>query len=100
MDDIGKIESVVLDILQSDAQARNSDDYLYLKVCQRYDANIISVPLGIVLSEFKSYNVPKFASVTRARRKIQAQNPELKAADAVKTGRLEQETLFKEYAVR
>lgn len=98
MADLYKVENMVLEILLWDEQARNSDDYLYFKLCQRLDNSVLNEKLGDVLLNFKGFDLPRYASVSRARRKLQAKYPELKATDKIKERRLEREILFEEYA--
>jgi hypothetical protein len=98
MRDIHKLEDVVKDVLESDASTRNSDRQLYFKVCQRLDSGVLEHKLGDVLLSFNNYDMPRFESVSRARRKLQAKFPRLKATDEIKERRLEREIMFEEYA--
>lgn len=98
MKDIHKIEHMVQEILEQDINARNSDDYLYYSVCQRVNAALLEHRLGDVLLGFNGLNLPRYASVSRARRKIQAKFPNLKATEEVKEMRLEREIIFEDYA--
>ena len=98
MTKIYKVHDLCMEIMMSDEMARNSDKYLYLKVCQRINEQILAEPLKTVLTEFKKYGVPCFESVGRARRKIQAQFPELRACAEVSDRRLENELIMEQYA--
>lgn len=100
MSDLYKIEGIVIEILMADSNARNSDDYLYFKVCQRLDNAVLDVKLGDWLLGFNKYDMPRFASVSRARRKVQAQFPELRATEKINKCRYERAVMFEEYAVR
>lgn len=95
-----KVTDLVLEILQNDRQARNSDDYLYHEVCKKTNPDILTAPFNMVLTGFKSYGVPAYESVGRARRLIQAQNPDLRADDAVSDFRYENEIRYEEYSRR
>ena len=98
MRDLYRIQDLVQDILEKDADARNSDTYLYHEVCKRVNKEVLSVPFGAVLNDFNSYKVPNIESVGRARRKLQAQFPDLKATKLVADGRLERQIMFEEYS--
>ena len=93
-----RVEDLVKDILTKDEKARECDNLLFLKVCQQLDSEVLTVPFGAVLTGFNHYDVPRFSTVSRARRKVQAQNPELKAKGKVAQYRLEREIMFEEYA--
>lgn len=98
MQELLRTEDIVLNILRSDKQARNSDDYLYFKVCQWLDNSVLNCKLGDVLLSFKSFDLPRYASVGRARRKLQAAYPELRADGEIEDRRLEHKIMFEEYA--
>ena len=100
MKELFKIEDLVIEILMADSAARNSDDALYFKVIQRINSEALDAKLGHILTGFNAYNLPRFATVSRARRKVQAQRPELCGDKKVSKGRQEKAILFEEYAVR
>lgn len=93
-----KITDIVLGILERDRDARNSDDKLYFEVCKQINPDILGASFGHVLTGFKGYGVPAYESVGRARRLIQAQRPDLKATDAVRDRRLENEMIYEDYS--
>lgn len=95
-----KVTDMVLGILESDPQARNSDDYLYHEVCKRVNPDILGASFGQVLAGFKGYGVPAYESVGRARRLIQAQRPDLRADGVVSDFRYENEIRYEEYSRR
>lgn len=85
-------------ILEQNPYARNSDDYLYLKVCERINNISINLPFKQVLSKRKEYGLPAFESARRARQKLQAKNPELAGDADVEAQRMMNEEIFREYA--
>lgn len=93
-----KVTDIVKDILTSDPSARNSDDYLYHEVCKRVNPAILQTPFNVVLFSFKSFGVPAYESVGRARRLIQAQNPELRPTEKVQDFRYENELKYQDYS--
>ena len=80
------IQNIVMDILQNDKKARSNDKYLIAKVLERK-----GLPTDIRLIEDKV----SFETITRARRLLQARNPELKANRTVQSLRDELEEEIK-----
>lgn len=80
------IQNIVLDILENDKKARSNDKYLIAKVLERK-----GLPTDIRLIEDKV----SFETITRARRLLQARNPELKASRTVQSLRDELEEEIK-----
>lgn len=99
-----RLEDEIKQILIDDQKARNDDMYLYWVYCDRQfrkkDVAFGYEELGLVFhnSSFrKAHNIKTFMAVERARRKIQAQCPEL-ANDRVKNARAKEKEDYKEYA--
>ena len=89
---------LVKDILQEDESTRSSDKYLYYAVCKRLNGTALDDKLGDFLLTFSDYNLPQFESVGRARRKIQAQFPELRPTEDIQRTRYERSIDFQKYA--
>lgn len=98
MENLNKLADVIENILRENEQARNSDDLLYVKVLEREDPHILTHSVSGFLQNFNDYGVPRFESVTRVRRKVQAQNPELASAKKVKSWREDRETAIKDFS--
>ena len=98
MNSIKRISSLVKDILTENAETRNSDMLLYLKVCQRIMPIVTEMPFPHVLMFYKTYNLPCFETVRRSRQRIQAENPELAGDEKVRRKRKEREAEFREFA--
>lgn len=96
------IESIVENVLFLDADSRGNNDRLYYLVCQEYarDRGIAFTNLKFadVLSNRKIYTFPAYESVTRIRRKVQDENPELMPIDKITNYRYKREKQFIEYA--
>ena len=98
------ISKLVLEILQTDTQARNSDHILYLRVLQRVTAltdspvSPRSMSVDYFLKNMKDLGYPPFESVRRARQKVQRTYPELKPCDKVKICRSENEKEYRVYS--
>lgn len=93
-----KTSILVKAILVEFPETRNNDDLLYLKACQYFNPSIGMFPFGTVLTNAASYFIPSYKSVERARRKIQAENPELAPRQKVKAKRIKAEKDFREFA--
>lgn len=89
---------IVKVILQRYPDARNSDDFLYLKVCEYVNGTHISLPFWKVLQERKEYGYPPFESVRRSRQKLQATYPELASSKVVEAQREQNEKIYKAFA--
>lgn len=89
---------IVKTILEQNPQSRNSDDFLYIKVCEKVNDISINLPFKQVMANRKIYGLPPFESVRRCRQKIQAAHPELAGCAEVEAQRKENEQAFREYA--
>ena len=85
MDDLRGLEAIVYDILVKKEKCRNSDNLLYIEVMDFF-------------AQFSDFNLPRFESVARTRRKIQEWYPDLMSFEDVRRWRKENETAFKKYA--
>lgn len=84
-------------ILENDPETRNNDNALYIKIVEHVDKDLIYLPIVELLMNAEKYNVPRFESVRRARQKLQAMYPELRASKAVQEARAECEEIVREY---
>ncbi len=105
MNDMGKstelknTTTLVKAILETDIKARSSDDYLYIKVCERINPIAVHIPFKDMLLKRKEWGIPGFETVRRTRQKIQEENADLGASDNVEGQRLLNEEAFREYAL-
>ena len=97
---IERVEDIVKRILEEDDEARNDDFYLYSRVIADINPNALHKSLSTFLLNFEELEIPKEATVSRARRKLQAMYPALRATEEVQQKRYEQAILFGEYSVR
>jgi hypothetical protein len=93
-----EIKSLVKEILEDNEKARDSDSILYLQICYMLNPSVTMLPFGEVIARLDAYGLPPFESVRRARQKIQAERPDLRACDEVELFRAENETAYKEFA--
>ena len=92
-----KLQEFVKPILEADERTRNSDDVLYFHVCTKLLGD--GLLLENVLLNRKTLNIPSYESVGRARRKLQQDNPDLRACKAVEERRAELAEEYKAMAV-
>jgi hypothetical protein len=85
-------------ILQKYPATRNSDDLLYMKVCEYVNGTHISLPFWKVLQDRKEFGYPPFESVRRSRQKLQATYPELSASMVIEAKRTQNEKIYAEFA--
>lgn len=97
MEHLETIESNVKFVLEQDEDARNDDMTLYLRVCNVYVRNMGAVPFATVMLQYKLFGLPNFESISRIRRKVQKQNPELLGSIRIQKQRAVQEQVFHKY---
>lgn len=93
---LDKMENIVLRVLSEHEDARK-DDFILIS----YVLDELGVPsnfdMRTMLHNHLLFKLPSFASIPRARRKVQKENPELKDAKAVEI-RAAEEVEYKEFA--
>lgn len=100
MNKLYKVEGLVEEVLKNYEDARSSDEVLIFRVYKEIneDAMIRELFCEIMLNR-KQYGLPSFKSIERARRKIFARQPYLKPKKVTEL-RKEQETMYREYAMK
>ena len=96
-----QIRVVVKELLEKDIETRNNDDYLLLRVVQELRPDIAETTFANVMLNLKNCSKDKqitFEGVTRARRKVQEQYPELRDSRSEAARRIEEENYFTEYS--
>jgi hypothetical protein len=81
--EIKTTQEIVKEVLESDIEARNSDDYLIYAVCKRIN------PVCMGLS---------FETIRRTGQRVRAKYPELAGNSIVETHRGLNEGIFRDYA--
>ena len=89
---------IVKVILQKYPVTRNSDDLLYLYVCEYINGRDTDRPFWQVLKERKEYGYPPFESVRRSRQKLQAAYPELASSKVIEAHRKQNEKIYEAFA--
>lgn len=73
-----KIEDIVKEVLQKDIESRSDDFVLIYRVYLAINENaVVRLPFYELMLNHNQYNLPVFESITRARRKVQKEHPEL-----------------------
>ena len=96
--ELNRTNDIVKQLLINDPKTRNSDNHLYCCVVKCLNADALTHPFWEVMEHMDSFDLPCFETVRRTRQKIQAEHPELKASEVVKSLRSINEEIFKEYA--
>lgn len=99
-----KTTDLVKEILMKNKQARNSDTHLYLQVIYKVGMlkgiDVNAMPVTEFLMKRNKLGFPCYESVSRARRKLQAEYSELAGTDEVEEQKVINERVYKEYARR
>lgn len=90
--------ALVKSILIKNKKARNSDNYLYLKVVDKLNKDCVDKPFGEVMMKASDLGLPSYETISRCRRKIQENNPDLQADERVYDYRAKNQMTFEEYA--
>ena len=90
MEKLNKIKNVVTRILEKNTKARKDDFILFSCVCDELGV-VSNFDFRTMLNNHKLFGLPSWESVSRARRKIQAERPELKDAEMAEIRDAEQE---------
>lgn len=98
---LDKLENIVKGILEKELEARSDDMYLYYLFCTKYgfisDSNFFKIFKD---SQYRNNSgLSVFESVSRARRKIQADNEELRPPKKVQEARINKEADYINYAI-
>lgn len=83
-------------ILYTCPQSRNDDFILINEVYKRYYFNTKIISFDSMLNNHRNYKLPSFESITRTRRKVQAEKEELTACDIIKIAREKKEKEYRE----
>lgn len=98
MNELKTTQEIVKKILEQFPLTRNSDNLLYIKVCEYANKDVLNKPFWQVMSMANEYGIPHFETVRRTRQKLQATHPELAGSEEVEGHRMLKEETFREYA--
>lgn len=86
---------MVKEVLVSNPKARDDDMILYGTFCAKYNFVRPDESFYEVMLTAKSRNIPTYESITRTRRKVQEENPELQGNK--RKDRKEEEQRYRSY---
>ena len=85
------LTEIIENVLKDHPETRDNDAYLYYEVCKIMSPLALEMPYGVVVINPKLFHVPGYDTVTRLRRKIQAELEDVQASDQVQAWRSERE---------
>lgn len=101
MGNFKKIQDIVEIILKEEPETRDDDMLLYYMYCTKY--GFLGSGNFYKIFEDKEYRgtlgISVFETISRCRRKLQAENPNLKPSQETQYQRIEQEKRFEDYAI-
>lgn len=74
---LNTMHNLVKRILEESPRARADDGHLYAKVCEEFGVDLNGTSLSILMRPIAERKLPSRETVSRCRRKVQADNPEL-----------------------
>ena len=97
--ELKQLKEIVIETLKQGETFRENDDELYFAVCVKVNSRISDRLLSdMTVGEFfgnrKRYGLPTYESVTRCRRKVQEERPDLKPCEKIQEAREKQEEKF------
>lgn len=100
MTNIYKTEAIVKKVLKEYEDSRADDFVLIYRVYKEINESAMIRELFCeVMLNHKLYELPPFESISRARRKLQAQHEELRANKKIDEARLNKTIEYKNYAI-
>lgn len=98
MKNMRKLESIVKNALEDSKEARDDDFLLIFKVYKAINESVVYKDFRQVMRDHVEFGLPSFESITRARRKVQKEYPELQSNKRTKEIRAAEEREFYNYA--
>lgn len=93
-----ELQPLVKTVLENNPKARDCDELLYHGVIMLANPDAVTTLFGSILLHFDEYGIPSFESVSRIRRKLQRDFPELKGSRTVESWRSDNEGIYNAYA--
>lgn len=100
MRDMNTITKYVIRVLEDYPEARDDDDYLYLRVCDMINPFCKSMSVALFFQNRGVTGVPNYNSVCRAGRKAKEKNPELKGSKTAIEKKYKRWKEMREYAIK
>lgn len=96
--DFDSVIDATRQVLKTYPNTRNDDGFLVSKVIETMNPAIKGLKFNFVMENRKALGLPSFETITRARRKIQANHPSLRAIKQVEEARADLEEEFKAFS--
>ena len=97
---IEKLEVLVKEVLESNKATREDDHLLFVEIVYKLKPEYVNSNFLYVFKNARQLGLPPFESVSRCRRKLQAEYEELKPSVEVQEARDNKEMDMFEYALR
>lgn len=97
---IEKTEVYVKKALEKRPETRDDDNLLYLDVIEQINPALTNVNFKLNFATAKSQKLPAYETITRCRRKLQEQYPELAETEEARKAREEQQMNMFAYAMK
>ena len=94
-----KVEKLVEKVLRGKIGTRDDDFCLIFNVYREINPDTVYMDFRRVMRDHAELGLPSFESITRARRKLQSEKPELGSSRKAKGIRKTEELDFKRYAL-
>lgn len=95
-----KVETLVKNALERNKSAREDDNLLYIEVISQINPALINVNFLMTFMNARKMGLPAFESVSRARRKLQAENENLRGSSENQKAREERQLDMFEYSLK
>lgn len=99
MSKLYKVEDVVKEVLENEKGSRNDNFLLVYEVYRRINKAVTRMPFNNVMLLHKEYGLPSFESIVRCRRKLQADNENLRPSKKVQELRLNETSEYINYSI-
>lgn len=99
MNNIYKVEDIVKAVLKENKKARSDNFMLVYEVYCKIDRNLTRKPFSNVMLLHNEYNLPSFETIVRCRRKLQADNENLRPDEKIQEIRLNKTSDYINYAI-
>lgn len=94
-----KLENIVKEVLTDIPDTRDDDFKLIAYTYYKLDIRISATSFNTVMIKHKELGLPPFESITRVRRKLQADHEELRAVKEVAEARTNKQADYIEYSI-
>ena len=95
-----KVETLVRNALERNKSTREDDNLLYIEVLYQIDPSLVNVNFKMNFMNARQLGLPAFERVSRARRKLQSANEELRGCLENQKAREERQMDMFEYALK